>query len=81
MPVDCRPPSRLKFADFMRLLLRGWGSRHVAELAETRDVTQPTAKRWLRILEACGIVFFSILLEQPTETTISAPKLYFQIQD
>ncbi|MGE5579559.1 MAG: ATP-binding protein [Bacillota bacterium] len=69
----------LKFADFMASVAARCGQIvNVADIARDADVTQPTAKHWLRILEACGIVFFlHPYSNNQLKRTISAPKLYF----
>ena len=69
----------LKFADFMASAAARCGQIvNVADIARDADVTQPTAKHWLRILEACGIVFFlHPYSNNQLKRTISAPKMHF----
>lgn len=69
----------LSFLRFLRAAAaRSGGLLNMAELARDSDVAPNTAKKWLSILQASGIVY---LLEpyhtNVTKRLVKAPKLYF----
>lgn len=74
-----RVGSELSFLKFLRAAAARTGQfLNLAELARDCDISPPTAKSWLSILEASGIVY----LLEPYATNLSkrlvkAPKLYF----
>lgn len=69
----------LKFLSFLRAVAARAGQQvNYKGIADDAEIDQATAKNWLRILEALGIVF----LLQPysnnvLKRTVSTPKLYF----
>lgn len=55
-------------------------ARHVnyKTLAEASDISQPTAKEWLKLIEGLGIVYLLKPYEHPAlKRTTKTPKLYF----
>ncbi|MCI5851535.1 MAG: ATP-binding protein [Sutterellaceae bacterium] len=72
-------PRKLLFADFIRAAACRCGQLlNAADIARDVGVTPQTAKRWLDILEASGVIFYlhpysNNLLKR----TVKAPKLYF----
>jgi predicted AAA+ superfamily ATPase len=51
---------------------------NLAELARDADVAPNTAKRWLSILQASGMVYLlEPFFNNPTKRLVKAPKLYF----
>lgn len=69
----------LKFLNFITAVAARTGCiLNTAEIGRDSDITQVTAKDWLRILETLGIIFYLHPYSNNTlKRTIKAPKLYF----
>ena len=74
-----RVGDEMAFLRFLRAAAARSGQLlNTAELARDADVAPNTAKSWLSILEASGIVFFlEPWLSNATKRLVKAPKLYF----
>jgi predicted AAA+ superfamily ATPase len=69
----------LKFSDFVvSVASRCSQLLNIADIARDADIDQATAKRWLKILETFGIVFYlHPYSNNQLKRVIKAPKLYF----
>lgn len=69
----------MAFLRFLRAAAARTGQLlNIAGLARDGDVSQPTAKRWLSILEASGLVYLlPPYFNNVTKRAVKAPKLYF----
>ena len=74
-----RVGDEMAFLRFLRAAAARSGQLlNTAELARDADVAPNTAKSWLSILEASGIVFFlEPWFSNATKRLVKAPKLYF----
>lgn len=69
----------LKFLNFLRSVAARAGQQvNYKGIADDAEIDQATAKNWLRILEALGIVFLlRTYSNNVLKRTVSTPKLYF----
>jgi len=69
----------LKFLNFITATAaRAAQEVNISSLAHDADINHETAKRWLRVLEALGIIFYLHPYSNNTlKRTLKTPKLYF----
>ncbi len=69
----------LKYLEFLRATAVRIGQvLNIHSIAQDVDISDETAKRWLSLLEKCGIIYFLYpYSHNDLKRTIKAPKLYF----
>ena len=69
----------LKYLEFLRATAVRIGQvLNIHSIAQDVDISDETAKRWLSLLEKCGIIYYLYPYSRnDLKRTIKAPKLYF----